>query len=246
MNGHKELKEEDVEYEGHGNDSDKALVLAARVKVEAATEEIFQGVSVDSSAQLTVVALYQAEGYFREFFERIKPQKSKQAYRFGKKRHSSISTLKIRVPCSETHVILINADVVNVKVSFSLGFDVLTKFKVFLDIWNDVITSLSTNWKMQITRKRAIYIQSCTEKYLLRFQSFERCIIISFAHIPKKSFKCLVNRDQTKLQWEICPSLKELSVSATYIKDCSALITVFVSHSPASTVRSIDTYVYTG
>lgn len=73
--------------------------------------------------------------------DKKKPQSLRQDYRFGSKRHSSIGTLKIKIPFSETHVIDITADVVNVNVPFLLGLEVLTKFKVLLDIGSDVTTS---------------------------------------------------------------------------------------------------------
>lgn len=145
MNIDTKVKEEDMGYEGHGNDSDEALVLAIGPEIEATTEDVFQGLCVNSEAQLTVVRFHQAKIYCREFGGQTKPQKLKQVYLLGSKHHSSIGTLKIRIPFSKTHVVDITADVVDLNVLLLLRLEVLTKFKVLFGTENDVLTSLSTN-----------------------------------------------------------------------------------------------------
>lgn len=111
--------EEEIDQKDHGNVGDEALVLVTELQIDHSTIKAFQRVCVDSGAQLPIVGLNQSEAYCCEFDGQLKPQKSKQLYRFGDKRHSSISALKIKILISETHVIDSTANVVDVKVPFS-------------------------------------------------------------------------------------------------------------------------------
>lgn len=61
MNEYTEAKEEKTEHESHGNNSDEVYILATRLEIKVFMVELFQGVCVESGAQLTVVGIIQPE-----------------------------------------------------------------------------------------------------------------------------------------------------------------------------------------
>lgn len=114
----------------------------------------FKEACINFGAQLTIIGESQAKNYCKEYGETIKKFLSDHKYRFGRKRHRAVGSIKIRLPISESHVIIIKADVVDAKVSFLLGLDVLKNLRVLLDVGNGRISLLQLGKKCLLIRKR--------------------------------------------------------------------------------------------
>lgn len=109
---------------------------------------------------MTIIGLSQAQDHCKEYGGTIRKSASKHTCRFGYKRHDNVSAIRIRMPITETKVIDIDADVVEVDMPILLGLDNLTKLKALLDIGNDTITSKNMKWEVPLTRKRGqLYVE---------------------------------------------------------------------------------------
>lgn len=88
----------------------------------------------------------------RRVWSENKKIQTRKAYRFGNSRYLRLGIQKIRVPFADSITIAVAADVVNVKIPFMIGPDVLNSLQAMLDISKDMIMHPSAERKVPIVR----------------------------------------------------------------------------------------------
>lgn len=117
--------------------------------------EQFLGACVDSAAQRTVIGRYQAESYCNLFnvpFNLISDGTAK-VFSFGTHKHSRLGRLNIRLPVNDSHFVPLLVDVADLNVPFPLGLDVMTEYKMVLDMDECTLASKLQGWQIPLRKK---------------------------------------------------------------------------------------------
>ena len=93
----------------------------------------WQGACLDTGAQRTVIGLRQAKAYCRYTGTKFRLVSSKNRYRFGNDRQSSLGSLTIQIPFLDSHATIERVDVVNSDVPLLIGLDLLDKYGIFIN-----------------------------------------------------------------------------------------------------------------
>lgn len=122
---------------------------------------------------------------------------------------------------------------------FLSGIDVYTKFKVLLDIENDDITLLSTNWRMPLTWKKGHLYQTWRKVVLFKVSELQKVHRHFLLARPEKMFEVLrISKSDYTLAEKVF-KLESSLVSAIYAKDCPTQVVIFELLSTSPIVCSI-------
>lgn len=105
-----------------------------------------EGACINSGAQRTVFGKQQAEMYSRLCEEDLDMSDSGTSYKFGSTAYCCCDTSHvIRIPLSQAHFIPIDAEILNLNISVSLGFSTRNKFKTIVGVENNSMKSKCEN-----------------------------------------------------------------------------------------------------
>ena len=123
---------------------------------ELKATDTFLGACIDSTAQKIEVGKRQAQAYcdFSNVTFELQTDSPTRTFSFATHEHSSMGTILIRVPITESHFIELPVDVVNVQIPFLLGLDTMKRFKLVLDTDNQRLSSKSEGWDVPLMSKR--------------------------------------------------------------------------------------------
>lgn len=114
---------------------------------------------VDPGTQLTVIGDSQARAYAQEFAVHPRSRASMRAFKFGNVRHSGLGVIDIDMPVSESHSLVLSAEIVDVIVPLLLRLDDLSGIRAVLDFAEDAHVGKFDEGRLPLVReKEHIYL----------------------------------------------------------------------------------------
>lgn len=94
---------------------------------------------MDSGAQRSIICIRQARLYTKHTNFTLELSPSGQHYKFGDNRTQGLGKLVVRMPVTDSNMVDVTAEVVNVDVNFLLGIDVMTRLNMGIEFSQDTV-----------------------------------------------------------------------------------------------------------
>ena len=132
------------------------------------TANTFEGACLDTGAQKAVVGRSQANAYCRMLGKGLNmlAEKSPKIFRFGTQAMESLGTLYFRIPVNDDFFVSFMASVVDINVPLLLGLDVMSEYKLVVDIGDSILFSKLQGWMATLTQKLGHIYLTCDQNIL--------------------------------------------------------------------------------
>jgi hypothetical protein len=130
------------------------------LKVRRDKSRMWNGASIDTGAQRTVIGTTQAREYSKFTGIPFKLSPSKRTFAFGVDRRKSLGILQVRIPTPNNSFILLDADVVKTNIPLLVSLYALDKFGLTADTARNVLCCPQHNWETPLISKLGhIYLE---------------------------------------------------------------------------------------
>lgn len=183
--------------------------------------ERFEGACMDIGAEKTVVGKRQAEAYLASHNPGVTlGNKSGMVYRFGGGRHPCVGTVAVRIPITDSFMILIEIDVVAINVPLLLGLDFLDRHNMYVNNTTNRLVCVNEGIQVPLVRKMGHIFFEWEAEILYTFPELQR-IHKHFFHANSERLYALMRR--AKIDDAVPLTLKQLQDVADACDVCQRL-----------------------